>query len=569
VAPFATAAVGLVVVMLLTAVLPSYYLFLGTSLIVAAINLLGLGVVTGSAGMIALCQMSFAAVGAWVVTQLNYWGAPGDPILWMVIGAVLAGVVGVLVGLPALRLRGVNLAVVTLGFASAVALTLTQLQFPGTAEGMRVPRPTIAFGDREFFVFAAIVLVLCALGVWASKRTRVGSSWLAVAHSERGAASTGASLRGTKLSAFAVSATLGGLSGGLIVMQVGYASPTAFAPLNSLSLYVLAIVIGSYLIDMALLGALLWIALPEIFKQFGVSQDWTSVVFGVLGIQAIASRSNLGEMIRGRLRHRRRPPIAVEATVIGAMETSAADASYRAGRGSEVVLAVQDVSVRFGTVVALDKVGFELRAGEILGLIGPNGAGKSTLVDVITGFLPRHEGEVVLGGRSLGRADPAARARLGLRRTFQQDRVPPGLTVEAYLRFVARRRLSGSEIAEILEFFGCPRMDTPLSIVDIGTRRIVEVAAHVLSGPRVLLLDEPAAGLSHDAHLALGDRLALVPARYGVSLLIIEHDLDLVRRVSDRLVVLDFGRVISQGDQHSVLADPRVIEAYMGDKEAL
>ena len=554
------AVAGLAVGWGLSVGLPDYYVFLGTSVIVAAISLLGLGVVTGSAGMIALCQLSFAVIGAWVTSELNLRNAPGNAILWMIAGAIAAGLIGLLVGLPALRLRGVNLAVVTLGFAAAVGLTINQYQFPGTTTGVQVSRPQQFFTDRSFFLLSVIVLVIAAAVVYLLQVSRVGSGWRAVAFSERGAASAGASVRTTKLSAFAVSAALGGLSGGLVTLQVGFASPSTFAPLQSLALYVLAIVSGSYLIDMAVFGGILWVGVPEILQRLNIAQDWSLVVFGVLGIQALTSRTNLGEIVRAGARRRRRVVV---------LEPAALDDELPDPAPGAPVLTVQGLGVRFGNVAALEEVDLTLRAGEIIGLIGPNGAGKSTMIDALSGFLPRHAGTITLDGRDLARVSPARRARLGLRRTFQQDRVPPTLTVEAYVRFVARRRVRRSELMELLSFLDCPAPGTRLAAVDVGTRRLVEVAAQLASRPRVLLLDEPAAGLSHEEHLALGERLARIPSRYGASVILIEHDLDLVRGVCRRILVLDFGKVLADGDRDVVLSDKAVLAAYMGETELL
>ncbi|MDX2401235.1 ABC transporter ATP-binding protein [Microbacterium algeriense] len=233
------------------------------------------------------------------------------------------------------------------------------------------------------------------------------------------------------------------------------------------------------------------------------------------------------------------------------------------------VLTVEGLTVQFGALKALDDVSFTVPAASIMGLIGPNGAGKSTFVDAISGFLPKHGGRVLLGDRDLAGLSPTRRARLGLRRTFQQDRVPPVLTVGAYVRFVARRRLATADIDEVLAFFGCPTARSRLSSVDVGTRRLVEVAANVAARPRLLILDEPAAGLSHEEHLALAARLRELPTRYGVALIIIEHDLDLVRSVCPTLTVLDFGRVLATGPQAEVLANPDVVKAYMGETELL
>ncbi|OJX74015.1 ATP-binding cassette domain-containing protein [Leifsonia sp. 71-9] len=570
--PFIVGAVGLAAGYLLSVGLSGYFVFLAVSAVVAAIAILGLGIVTGSAGMIALCQLTFAAVGAWIVSLLNTLEAPGGFIVWLILGGLAAGVVGVLVGLPALRLRGVNLAVVTLGFAAAADVTLVQIQFPGSTDGISVLRPDAFSDDRSYFFFSVVVLVICGIAVYFLQNGRWGSSWKSVAFSERGTASVGASVRGAKLTAFAVSATLGGISGGLIAGQVGLPFASSFTPIQSLALYVLAIMSGAYLIDMAIFGGIVWIAVPELLKRWGIPQDWGFVIFGVLGVQALTSGSNLGQGIRNAWWKRqaaRRPVVAAAAAVEPEPASPVAPAASTPPSSGAPVLVVEDLGVAFGQVKALNGVSLEVRENTIMGLIGPNGAGKSTFVDAVTGFLPQHTGTVSLDGRDLGGLSASKRARLGLRRTFQQDRVPPTLTVEAYVRFVARRRLTAAEIDETLAFFGCPASRTRLQSVDVGTRRLVEVAANVLAQPRILVLDEPAAGLSHEEHVELGERLLQAPERFGMSIVLIEHDLDLVRSVCSSLTVLDFGEVLASGPQAEVLADPAVMKAYMGETEML
>lgn len=541
----------------LSLVLPGYFVFLGTSAIVAAVALLGLGVVTGSAGMISLCQLSFAAIGAWIMSELNVLRFPGGPLVWLAAGAVGAGLIGVLVGLPALRLRGVNLAVVTIGFAAAVDELITLLAFPGTKEFLTVPGPPGFTTDRSFFLLAALLLALSVFAVQLLRGTRAGSGWVFLAFSERGLATAGGSVPLTKLSAFAVSATLGGLSGGIVTMQVGIASPETFVPLQSLALYVLSIVVGSHLVDMAVFGGILFVAIPEILKRIGVPQDWGLVLFGVLGVQALASRSTLGQTIRDVLM-RRRGPMLIAAPLPDPPPITSL-------QPKEQILDVRGLGVTFGATKALSSVDLTLTSGQVHALIGPNGAGKSTLVDALSGFLPDHTGTIVFEAIDFGHSSPTRIARLGLRRTYQQDRVPTGLSVGAYVRFVARRRLGREEIDDLLSFFGCPTATTPLARVDVGSRRLVEVAAQIASRPRLLLLDEPAAGLSHEGHIALGDRLSRVAERYGTALLLIEHDLDLVRQVCPTVTVLNFGCVLAEGPQESTLASAEVARAYMGE----
>ncbi|WP_427869221.1 ABC transporter permease subunit [Leucobacter luti] len=552
--------------------LSGYVVYLAISMVTATISILGLGIVTGSAGIIALCQLTFAAIGAWVVAWLNVAQAPGGFIVWLIAGGIVASLAGIIIGLPALRLRGVNLAVVTLGFAAAFDVLLVQTQFPGQKDGLSVERPSLFSSDREYFFFAMIVLVVCALGVFLLQRSRVGSSWKAVAFSERGTAAVGQSVRMAKLSAFAVSAALGGVSGGLLAGQVGIPYASSFTPIQSLALYILAIMSGAYLIDMAIFGGILWVLVPELLKRWGVPQDWGFVVFGLLGIQALTSGSNLGEGIRGLIRKRTKrralasaDPSSVSTSVLDVFAVP--EAAEPVPADAPPVLEVRSLGVQFGALKALEDVSLQVRPRSIMGLIGPNGAGKSTFVDAVSGFLPQHTGEVLLDGEDITRLTPAARARRGLRRTFQQDRVPPQLTVEAYVRFVARKRLDIEELRDALTFLGCPPPEEQLANVDVGTRRLIEVAAAVLSGPKVLILDEPAAGLSHEEHLQFGERLTRIPSRFDTAIVIIEHDLDLVRTVCTEITVLDFGRVLAQGGQQDVLDDPAVIAAYMGDAE--
>ena len=572
--PIIIAGISLAVAWGLSVGLSGYFVYLSISMVTASIAVLGLGVVTGSAGIIALSQLTFAAIGAWVVVWSSLNEVPGGFVVWLIGGAIAAGLAGVIIGLPALRLRGVNLAVVTLGFAAAFDVLLTQTQFPGQSEGAIVSRPELFSSDREYFFFSMIVLIVCALVVFWLQHSRIGSSWKSVAFSERGTAAVGQSVRSAKLSAFAVSAALGGVSGGLLAAQVGIPYAASFTPIQSLALYILAVMSGAYLIDMAIFGGILWVLVPELLKRWGIPQDWGFVIFGLLGIQAITSRANLGETLRRAFKRRsKKQGVNSHESAFAEVGTSVLDvfaepeAADPISADAAPVLEVRNLGVQFGALKALDDVSLQVRPRSIMGLIGPNGAGKSTFVDAVSGFLPQHTGTVLLDGQDITKLSPVVRARKGLRRTFQQDRVPPGLTVEAYVRFVTRRRIDHDELRDALAFLGCPAPEEKLSNVDVGTRRLIEVAAAALSKPKVMILDEPAAGLSHEEHLLFGQRLSRIPSRFDTAIVIIEHDLDLVRTVCTEITVLDFGRVLAQGAQQNVLNDPAVIAAYMGDAE--
>jgi branched-chain amino acid transport system permease protein len=548
-------------------------------ILIMMVLLLGLGVVTGTAGMIALCQMSFAAAGAIVVEYMSVyhigdWFGQWSFFFYMICGTLVAMVMGLIVGLPALRLRGVNLAVVTLSLAFVFDITIVGIGFPAQKTGLFVERPFGISGATDASALgatAAVVLVIVAMiavGVVYLQRSRWGSSWKMVAFSERGTASAGTNVQVAKLSAFIVSAAAGGLAGGLFEMIYRQGQSSSYVPYASLVIYVLSAVVGSYLIDMAFFGGILSVIIPFILTRLSWPLYIGDMLFGVLGIQAITTGSNLGEDIRRGIRKRGR---AAKLEAIADIPREAGKiASMPIPKGTgKPLLVVTDLGVQFGAVKANANVDITVTEGTILGLIGPNGAGKSTFIDAVTGFLPQHTGTVELDGLALDKKSPSFIARHGIRRTYQQDRVPSSLTVGAYVRFISGGRATRDEIDEVLDFFECPPFHSPLSLVDVGTKRLIEVAAGVAAKPKVLLLDEPAAGLDHEQHIAFGERLRQVPTKYGVTLLIIEHDLDLVRSVCSEITVLNFGEVLASGSQESVLSNPEVLKAYMGETELL
>ncbi|WP_100812056.1 MULTISPECIES: ATP-binding cassette domain-containing protein [unclassified Microbacterium] len=569
-------AAAVVVAVAVTFGLPSYFVFISTTVLVTMVSLMGLGIVTGSAGMIALSQLTFAAIGAWVMELLIFRTPLGTIfggvsfIVCMLIGAVAAAIVGLIVGLPALRLRGVNLAVITLGVAAAADMTLQKVFFPDAWVNQRVPRPfgisNTVEGDRIYFLFTAIVVIVIAAVVFQVGKGRFGAMWRFVAFSERGTAAAGTKVRNAKLSAFAASAFIGGLAGGLTVGQIGQVNYISFATAGSLGLYVLCIVVGAHYIDMAFVGACLFVFIPEILKQFGLPLEWANIIFGILGVQALTTNTTMGDQIRSGLRKLRRRGEKVEPVSAHLEEVDLEQTSAVFTTTGKPLLEVKDVSVVFGELRALDHVSLTVFDREVVGLIGPNGAGKSTMIDTITGFISGYEGSIVLDGQPVDGLAPDRRAHAGIRRTFQQDRVPTSMTVGQYLRLMSQGKSTNAEIDEILEYFGCPPAHTPLRVVDVGSRRIVEVAANVASKPLVLLLDEPAAGLSHEEHIVFGNQLRKIPQKYGISVLLIEHDLDLVRSVCSKLVVLNFGGVLASGDQEEVLRNPEVLKAYMGER---
>ncbi|WP_131738832.1 branched-chain amino acid ABC transporter ATP-binding protein/permease [Actinomadura roseirufa] len=552
---------------LLPAVLPPYWIYLAISAVISAVIMQSYGVIVGRVGVMSLCQMSFAAIGAWVVLRLNVAGAPGGFFVWLVLGGLAAVPVGVAIGLPALRIRGVNLAVVTFGFAVSADIVWNANPFPGAKELTMLDRPAPFTTDGGYFVFAMIVFTVIAVVLSVIGRTRLGLSWYELRHSERSAAAHGISVARSKLAAFAISAFIAGIGGGLLAGQLSLVVPSNFAMGQSLALFAVAIMIGPHHPEGAVLGGIFGAVMPTIMEKVSLPQDFGGVLFGAGALLAL--RSGLSQTDLTRMRKREK-----DARKLLEKAAAGEDGQDRASLSvvepaprpadAEPRLAVSGLTVRFGEVVALDAVDLTVPEGSVVGLIGPNGAGKSTFISAVTGFVSGYQGTVELGGRRLDGLGPSVRATRGLRRTFQTTAIAPELTQYEYLAIGAGRRLSRAEADELLEFFGCPPGQVPVSIVDAGTRRLLDVAAAIAARPAVALLDEPAAGQSAAESLRLGNRLARVPETFGTSILLVEHDMELVQATCAEVTVLDFGHVIASGPTGQVLADPAVRAAYLG-----
>ncbi|MFB7470211.1 ATP-binding cassette domain-containing protein [Kitasatospora sp. NPDC056184] len=551
---------------LVPALLPAYWVYLAITAVVSAVIMQSYGVIVGRVGVMSLCQMSFASIGAWVVLRLNVADAPGGFLVWLVLGGLAAVPVGVAIGLPALRIRGVNLAVVTFGFAVSADIVLNANQMPGMSELKTLERPALFEEDGAYFVLVVLVFTVIALGLALLNRTRLGMSWTELRHSERAAAAHGVSVARSKLAAFAISAFVAGVGGGLMAGQLGLVVPGNFAMMQSLALFAVAIMIGPHNPEGAVMGGIFGAVMATVLEKLDLPQDLGGMLFGVGAVFALRSGVSQTDFTRSRKRERAARAFLKEYEAAAAdrpaePEAPAAPATVATG---EPALTVSGLTVRYGRVTALDAVDLTVPRGAVVGLIGPNGAGKSTFIAAVTGFVGGYAGSVALAGDPLDRLSPSARAGRGLRRTFQTTTIAPELTQYEYLTIGAGRSLSTEEADELLDFFGCPPGRLPVSLVDAGARRLLDVAAAVAARPAVALLDEPAAGQSAAESLALGRRLAQVPARYGVSVLLVEHDMDLVQAACSEVTVLDFGHVIASGPTGEVLADPTVMAAYLG-----
>ena len=534
-----------------------FRIFLATSAVIAAIIVRSVGFLYADTRMVSLCQVSFAGIGGWTVGWLALHTAVPVEVA-VLAGGVVAVPLGVVVGLPALRLRGVELAVVTLGFAAAIQVVLFNRGFPGARSNFAVPRPDIAATEIRFLWFTFAVAIVLELALRVVRRRSGARAWALVGQSERVVAAAGRSVVVTKLTAFAASAFVAGIGGGLLATQIGRLSARQLEPFDSLVIFALAVMAGSTSVLGAAIAGGLWAWLPELLRVLGWSQDIGPMVFAVRrgACAEPGGRRDCRPVDRaGRQVAAPRPCLAAAAAGGGRLRTASRAACRADRRGSDGALRVGP-----GRRPGVGAGG----PGEVVGLIGPNGAGKSSLVDAVTAYVPADSGNVRLGPRSLGELPAHRRMRAGLSRTFQRERTPANLSVGEFMSVAARGATSTAQREWLLALFDLPVPQTSIALLGTADRRRLELVAAFCSAPSVALLDEPAAGLTDAESTRLGVALRRVAAEWGIGVLLISHDLRLVRGVCESVIVLDRGAVIADGPVERALADPRVIASYLG-----
>jgi branched-chain amino acid transport system permease protein len=554
-----TSVAGVVLAVVLGLTLPAYWVYVMTAVIISTLIARSVGFVTIQAGLISLCQMSFAAIGGWVVSWLAL-ALPGVafPLLVM-IGGLVALPIGWLLGFMTARIRGVELAVVTLGCAAGLDLVLRQGSFPGVSTGTPVV-PAAPFDDpRWFFLFALLLILILQAGVLVLTRTSLAAGWTTIKVSERAAAAMGLRVPLLKASAFAVGALFSGLAGGLLAAQYGLLTAAAFSPVSSIGYLATAVLCGASFFGGALLAGIVSVLVPEVLGRLGLPLDLGPALLAI-GAFDVLRRGNGGiaEQLSNRWQDRR-------FRAAGRTITPAANVRHTPlpQPSSVAVLEVQNLTVVFGQNRVLDSVDLTVREGEVHALLGPNGAGKSLFIDAVSGFLPRYEGTVVFEGTALEGMRAHTRARRGMRRTFQQSPSLDALTVDGFLR-VCAGNAAPAHIESIRGFFGLPDGRIPLRLLDYGSRRVVEIAGALASQPRVVLLDEPASGLPDEESRSLAACIRAIPAAFNCSVLLVEHDIGFVTRAASRATALKEGRIISSGEVAEVLASPEVISSFTG-----
>ena len=593
--------------------LPVGWLGAVTATLLLSIGLLSMVVLTGYAGQLSLAQYGLAGVSAYAVALLSArFGVP----IWLAIAAAVAVTVclGMIVAAPALRSRGVTLAIATLSLVVVIEDLL--LTSPTTAAGLgenTIPQLSI-FGlnlnpllhPRSFGFFILVVFVLCSLVVTNLRRGAMGRRLLAIRANPQAAASIGISPTAAKMYAFAVAGGLAAVCGALTESQMSYPDFSLFSTLSSITLVLQATLGGIGWIAGALTGGVA-AAGGVADKALGLvisPSNWLDVITaGIFLLVIVQSPDGAVPLQIQQLRWltaRARGSIAGDRSAGSASRLSRwmhrpppADAFTRSvslgriltGRKNPVALEVVGLTVIFGSVRAVEGVSLSVRSGEVVGLIGPNGAGKSTFIDAVCGYVQPSAGRVALGGRPVGRLRPARRANLGLVRTFQHLELFEDMTVGENLLTASERPHWWRCAADLVwpgtahtteaarraaDAFGLWEFAsrTP-RILDHGRRRLLGVARAFAADPAIVLLDEPAAGLDAGERREFADLLRQVATEWRIGVLLVEHDVNLVFGVCDRVVALVNGAVVAEGTPEQVRRDEAVRTAYLGRPPAL
>jgi branched-chain amino acid transport system permease protein len=544
---------------------------------------LGLVLLTGVGGLTSFGQAAFVGIGAYTTGWLTV-NTGMSPWLTLWVGLAITGVSALVLAFVTLRMSGHYLPLATIAWGLSLYYLMSNIDALGKYDGILGIHSLSLFGydigqGRAFFLLTWSVVVAFAVALLHLLDSRAGRAIRSLRAGAVMAEAMGISTFRYKVTIFVIAALFASVSGWLFAHFQRTVTPTAFGLKMGIEYLFMTVVGGVGHVWGALAGAALTKLLDDqlqvlLPRLIGTSGSYEVIVFGIALVMMLKYQPDgLWDFVERRLP---RAPRAVDWADAPALAENAKP------RPGELLLDVQAARRKFGGLVAVNDVSFQIRAGEIVGLIGPNGAGKTTTFNLITGLLSLTQGAVRFRGRALGGLPSRRIARLGLARTFQHVKMIPDMTVlenvalgahargdkgvlSAMLRLDrAEERMLFREAQRQLERIGMgAHLHELAGNLAMGLQRLLEIARALCADPALLLLDEPAAGLRHQEKRALIEVLRQLQ-REGVSILLVEHDMDLVMDVCDRLVVMEFGTLLMEGTPSEVRQSPKVRAAYLG-----
>jgi ABC-type branched-subunit amino acid transport system ATPase component/branched-subunit amino acid ABC-type transport system permease component len=598
--PLVRGGFGAVVIIALLLV-PSFAgvnLVVWSTFLIDVLLLLSLGLLVRTSGQLSLCQYAFAAIGAATFGHL----AAGAHVPWLLalLAAMLIAIpIGALLAVPAIRLSGVFLALATFGFGIFVEQMFynQSYMFGSATDGVAAPRPDVSIGgwnlgsDTGFYYVILLIVLLATALTLAVQRGRLGRLLGAMKDSPLGLEAYGTSINLTKVVVFCISAAMASVSGALLAMLFHYGAGGNYPSFNSLTLLAVVVIATAGDPWYAVLGALGLAVLPgywtasNVTTYIEIAAGFFAVVFALQADHVPRMPKRLREFL-DRVGRRKPPPAPVPAGEAAALPS--ASSGRPADSRPEIDapgLEVSGLTVRYGQVLAVRDVSLRAPMGDIVGLVGPNGAGKTTIFNACSGLLRPSEGKVVLHGRDVTRSSPSSRARRGLGRTFQKAQLFDSLTVAENVALGREASLAGANplrqlaagraqarrvdaaVAGALAAVGIEHLaGMQAGLLSTGQKRLVELARVLAGGFDVILLDEPSSGLDATESHRFGNILQRVVAERGVSVLLVEHDMELVTRICHHVYVLDFGSLIFDGTAQQMIENQTVRTAYLGER---